>query len=135
MAARYLLDSNTLIAAMKGKPAALLNRLAGLPPERFCLSIIVLSELLTGAEKSRSPAHHKASLDVITQGMETLPFDAGDAQAYAHIRATLESKGKGIGPLDTQIAAQCVHRGLVLITANLREFTRVPSLKCENWLR
>lgn len=135
MAARYLLDSNIIIAARNGKPAALLNRLAGLAPERLCLSVIVLSELLTGAEKGRDSARRRAEVAALTQGMETLPFDAADAQAYARIRAALERAGEGIGPMDTQIAAQCVNRGLVLVTANLREFRRVPGLKCQNWLR
>ena len=135
MAARYLLDSNVLIAAIKGEPAALLNRLAGLAPERLCLSAVVLAELFTGAEKSRDAERRRADLDELTQGMEVLPFDTGDASAYGRLRAILETKGEGIGPLDMLIAAQAVNRGLVMVTANLKEFRRVPGLKCENWLR
>ena len=135
MAARYLLDTNILIAAMKCEPAALLNRLARLAPERLCLSSIVLSELLTGAEKSRDRERRHEDISDLTQGMTALPFDAGDAQAYAQIRAALEGKGEGIGPLDLLIAAQAVNHGLVLVTANQREFTRVPGLHCENWMK
>lgn len=135
MAARYLLDTNILIAALKGQPVALLNKLAGLAPERLCLSAVVLGELLTGAEKSSTATNRKAAIAVITQGMETIPFDIDDAAAYSRVRAALESKGEGIGPLDMQIAGQCVARDLVLVTDNLREFRRVPGLNCENWLR
>lgn len=132
--ARYLLDSNAVIAALKGQPAALLNRLARLPPERLCLSSIVLGELLTGVEKSRDPARHRMALDILAQGMVSVPFGADEARTYAGIRATLERQGLGIGPLDTQIAAQCLHHRLILVTANLREFRRVPDLICENWM-
>jgi tRNA(fMet)-specific endonuclease VapC len=135
MAARYLLDSNVLIAAIKGEPAALLNRLAGLAPERLCLSAVVLAELFTGAEKSRDSERRKADLNELTQGMEVLAFDAGDAAVYGRIRTVLESKGEGIGPLDMLIAAQALNRGLIMVTANLKEFRRVSGLKCENWLR
>lgn len=135
MAARYLLDSNVLIAAIKGEPAALLNRLAGLAPERLCLSSLVLAELFTGAEKSRDSDRRKADLAELAQGMETIPFDAGDAAVYGHIRAVLESKGESIGPLDMLIAAQALNRSLVMVTGNLKEFRRVPGLKCESWLR
>jgi tRNA(fMet)-specific endonuclease VapC len=135
MAASYLLDSNVLIAALKGEPAHLLNRLAGLAPERLCLSAVVLAELLTGAEKSSTPPARKASLDVLVRGMETVSFEASDAATYARIRAALERKGEAIGPLDLLIGAQALNRGLVLVTANLREFRRVPGLRCENWLR
>lgn len=135
MATRYLLDSNILIAVLKGEAAPPLNRLAGLAPERLCLSAIVLAELFSGAEKSRSPANGKAHLAAMTQGMETLPFDADDAASYGRIRTALERSGKPIGPLDMLIAAQALARGLVVVTANVKEFQRVPGLKCENWLK
>ena len=134
MAARYLLDTNTLIAARKGESATLLNRLAGLAPERLLLSCIVLAELLTGAEKSRDAKRNLAEIEAMSQGMALLLFEAADARAYARIRAALESKGKPIGPHDLQIAVQALARRLV-ITANLKEFQRVPGLKCENWLK
>jgi tRNA(fMet)-specific endonuclease VapC len=133
--ARYLLDSNILIAAIKGEPTSLLNKLAGLAPERLCLSSVVLAELFTGAEKSRESDRRKADLAELTQGMEVVPFDGGDAAVYGYVRAALETKGEGIGPLDMLIAAQAVNRGLVMVTANLKEFRRIPGLKCENWLR
>ncbi len=44
-------------------------------------------------------------------------------------------KGARIGSMDLLIAAQAVARDLVLVTDNLREFRRVPGLRCENWLR
>lgn len=37
--------------------------------------------------------------------------------------------------MDMLIAAQAVANDLVLVTANLREFRRVPGLQCENWMR
>ena len=135
MAAHYLLDTNVIIAAVDGHPASLLNRLAGLAQERLCLSPIVLAELLTGAEKSRTPEHNRAKVLLATHGMELLPFGAADADACAKIRAGLEKKGTPIGPYDLQIAAQALVRDLVLVTANLREFRRVPGLSCENWLK
>ena len=56
-----MLDANILIAALKGEPVALLNRLATLAHSRICLSSIVLAELLTGAEKSRKNKAIEAS--------------------------------------------------------------------------
>ena len=130
-----MLDSNILIAALKGEPPALLNRLAGLAPSRICVSSVVLGELLTGAAKSRDPQAKVAALTELTHAMEGIPFDHEAALAYADIRSALEEKGQPIGPLDTLIAAQAVSRNLVLVTANLREFRRVPGLRCENWMK
>jgi len=51
------------------------------------------------------------------------------------IRAHLEPRGIGIGPLDTLIAAHARSLGAVVVTDNVREFSRVPDLAVENWLR
>ena len=128
-------DSNIVIAAIKGTHRPLLNRLSGLAPSRLFLSSLVEAELLYGAEKSQHGTHARAALSTVTAGMEPLPFDADDARAYARIRPALERKGASIGPMDLLIAAQAVARDLVLVTDNLREFRRVPGLRCENWLR
>jgi hypothetical protein len=47
----------------------------------------------------------------------------------------LEKKGSTIGPLDLLIAAHARSRGASLVTANMREFRRVPGLKCIGWKR
>lgn len=135
MAASYLLDTNILSAALRGAPHALLNRLAGMALERLYVSALVVAELATGAELGQRRATTLAAVRDLIGGMAPLPLDADDAMAYARIRAALERKGQMIGQIDCLIAAQAVARGLVLVSDNLREFRRVPGLKCENWLR
>ena len=49
------------------------------------------------------------------------------------IRAALARIGKPIGPYDLFIAAQARRRGATLITANEREFARVPGLTTADW--
>jgi tRNA(fMet)-specific endonuclease VapC len=39
-----------------------------------------------------------------------------------------------IGPNDLLIAAHAMAADLTLVTANTREFQRIPSLQIENWL-
>jgi tRNA(fMet)-specific endonuclease VapC len=135
VAASYLLDSNTIIAGIKGEPHALLNRLAGLASSRLFISSLVFAELQLGAEKSSQAARAHSVLQIFIDGMEVLPFGAEDAMAYARIRAALERKGQAIGPLDMLIAAQALARDLVMVTDNVREFKCVPGLVVENWLR
>jgi tRNA(fMet)-specific endonuclease VapC len=135
VAAAYLLDSNAVIAALRGESRSMLGRLARIAPSRLQLSALVLAELLTGAEKGAQPSRARAALAELTAYMTPLPFDDDAADAYGRIRASLERKGRPIGPIDGLIAAQAVSRDLVLVTANLREFRRVPGLVCENWMR
>jgi tRNA(fMet)-specific endonuclease VapC len=39
-----------------------------------------------------------------------------------------------IGPYDLQIAAIALQHGLIVVTHNVAEFTRVPGLVVEDWL-
>jgi hypothetical protein len=54
--------------------------------------------------------------------------------ACAEIRVALENAGCTIGPDDLIIAAHARVLGLTLVTDNLTEFSRVPSLRVQNWL-
>lgn len=53
---------------------------------------------------------------------------------YAEVRTQLERRGLPIGNNDLLIAAHALTVGLVLVTANVREFERVEGLRVENWL-
>jgi tRNA(fMet)-specific endonuclease VapC len=63
------------------------------------------------------------------------PFDGDAASAYGPLRASLESQGMPIGPIDMLIAAHALSLGATLVTNNEREFRRVPGLLVENWLK
>jgi tRNA(fMet)-specific endonuclease VapC len=45
----------------------------------------------------------------------------------------LEAAGTPIGAMDLLIAAHALSEGVTLVTTNVREFTRVPGLRIENW--
>jgi tRNA(fMet)-specific endonuclease VapC len=40
-----------------------------------------------------------------------------------------------IGDHDMQIAAQARRLGLIVVTANIREFSRIGNLRIENWAK
>jgi len=48
-------------------------------------------------------------------------------------RCSTSTAGERIGPHDLWLAATCIAHGLTLITANVREFARVPGLRLEDW--
>ena len=45
----------------------------------------------------------------------------------------LAQQGSPIGPLDLQIASIAALNGLILVTSNTREFTRISGLQVEDW--
>jgi tRNA(fMet)-specific endonuclease VapC len=66
--------------------------------------------------------------------LEIADFDAGAAASYGNVRAALEEAGTPMGPLDTQIGAHALSLGAVLVTHNIREFSRISGLAVEDWL-
>ena len=67
--------------------------------------------------------------------IRTLPFDSAAAREAARIRAELESQGCPIGPYDVLLAGHALAAGLILVSANTAEFSRVAGLAVENWRR
>ena len=65
--------------------------------------------------------------------LNIVPFDRTVAAEAAKLRHDLESTGTRIGPYDLLIAAQAISTNCTLVTANVREFVRIKSLKVENW--
>ena len=130
---RYLLDTNIVIAAMKGR-AAVVARLERTPSTDLLLSAVVLGELAFGAEKSAYAERNRARLAELAERLPLVPVDAATSRCYGHIRSWLEQRGTPIGANDTWIAAQALALGAILVTDNIGEFSRVPDLKVENWL-
>jgi len=130
----FLLDTNILVAAIKGHPAVV-EALRSLTPSDLLLSSVVLGELETGVIKSAWPERNRLQLLALVEHLELVPVDRAVALAYAQIRATLERHGKPIGANDLWIAAQAQALNAVLVTDNTREFCRVEGLALVNWLR
>lgn len=128
---RYLLDTNACIAILNKNSPNLLARVRRHKPEEIGLPAPVMYELYYGAFKSRDAARNLDLLDRIA--FEIVPFDASDARMAGVIRSQLEAAGRPIGPYDLLIAGQACARRLVLVTANTRDFLRMPGLECEDW--
>lgn len=126
----YSLDTNIVIALIAGN-AATRSRIIAQPPGSVFVSSIVLHELMFGAYNSQRIDDNLVRLKRLA--FPLLPFDEGDARSAGEVRAYLKRKGTPIGTLDALIAGQARERGLVLVTANVREFERVEGLIVEDW--
>ncbi len=133
MSLRYLLDTNMVSDLVRHPQGAVSERIATVGEISVCTSIIVAGELRYGAEKSRSK-RLADRVELILSALEVLPFDEPADRHYGKIRQQLSIKGTPIGPNDLLIAAHALEIGLIIATANLREFSRVPGLVVENWL-
>lgn len=130
---RYMLDTNALSDLIRnpgGKAAAHVRRVG---EDAVCTSIVVAAELRYGAARKGS-ATLTRRVEALLADIAVLPFDEPADAEYGRIRAGLEAAGQGIGGNDLFIAAHARSLGFTLVTANEREFRRVPELPVENWM-
>jgi tRNA(fMet)-specific endonuclease VapC len=130
------LDTNVAIAAINMRPPRIRGRLAEQLGDGVTVGIpaIVLFELWYGIRKSdRAEANAKALTTFLTLDLALWPFEPDDAAEAGSIRAAIERAGTPIGPYDILIAAQARRRGATLVTANRREFDRIPGLSVIDW--
>ncbi len=130
---RFLLDTNICIYITKRHPPEVLARFKRLAPGEVAMSVVTWGELAFGAEKSRESARAREALGKLAELIPVLPMDPKVGEQYGKLRAALESIGRPIGNNDLWIAAHALTEGLVLVTNNEAEFSRVPALRRANW--
>lgn len=131
-----LIDASVLIENERGR-LDLGARLPGREEEDFFLSVVGASELLHGVHRASGPgvrARRSAWVEAILERFPLLEIDLATARAHARLWAELAAAGRLIGPHDLWLAASCLTHGLVLATANVREFGRVEGLTVEEWV-
>lgn len=129
----YLLDTNTCIQHITQRSSSVVRRMAKIPATDLGLCDIVKLELYYGAYKSQQQAKNLALLNEFFSEMVSLPFDSAAAEICGRLRAQLAAAGTPIGAYDLQIAAIALANSLILITHNIREFSRVEGLRYEDW--
>jgi tRNA(fMet)-specific endonuclease VapC len=131
------LDANAAIALLNGRDPKVRGKLDAALRARtpIAMSIIAFHELMYGAARSerREANEEKIALFVASAGIDLVAFDEADAAEAADIRAYLRRIGAPIGPYDVLIAGQARRAGATLVTANTREFERVPGLDIVDW--
>ena len=130
----YLLDSNICIYIINQNPKQVVEHIKTLQPHQIKLSAISIAELEYGVSKSRNREKNRTALVHFASAFDIIEFNDKDAEVFGLIRANLERIGQIIGPYDLQIAAQTISRGLILVTNNTKEFSRINDLKLENWV-
>lgn len=129
---KYLLDTDTLIYVFKRAG----NCLARLNPQKgsdIAISTINLFELEYGMGKSDKRIKMDSYVLSLCRRYAVLDFDRAASVQAGAMRALLHTRGTPIGPYDVQIAGIALANNLTVVTRNVREFSKVPQLKVENW--
>ena len=106
----------------------------------FTTTVITLEEQMRGwlalihrlkDVHQQIPAYqHLVALFSFFDRWKILPFDERAADEFTKLR---EQKVR-LGTMDLKIAAVALVNDALLLTANLRDFERIPRLRIENWL-
>jgi tRNA(fMet)-specific endonuclease VapC len=134
----YLLDTNARIALINGAPSRVRARFekASAAGEQIWISSIVAFELWYGVAKSPRIEANTARVETLYAGpLHSLAFEEEDGRVAGSLRATMEGVGRPIGAYDLLIAGQALRHRITLVTANVREFSRVKGLSWEDWGR
>jgi tRNA(fMet)-specific endonuclease VapC len=127
------LDTNVLIELVNGRRPSVRERYleAQHRGETLVMSALVWEELRFGVHRGRMRGDDV--LHRLMQPITVVAFERKDADVSAQLRADLENRGERVGSYDSLIAAHAVSRGWTMVTANVREFGRVPGLELVDW--
>ena len=133
---KWLLDTNALAEPARPRPSrAFLERLEAASKD-LAIASVTLHEVLFGLERLPEGKRRRLVSDYLesfVSRIPVLPYDRAAAAWHAKERARLSAAGRPPPFADGQIAAVAASRGLVLVTANLRDFAAFKGLRAEDW--
>lgn len=102
---------------------------------RIVISAITYAEMRYGQIGKKASPKHKTLIDEFVKRLdEVLPWDRVAVDATVEVKTQLSKAGLVIGENDTAIAGHAIASGCVVVTNNVREFSRVPGLTYEDWV-
>lgn len=129
----YLLDTNAASELIRHPRGVVAQRRILAGGARVATSVIVAAELQYGVRK-RGSDRLRHQLQQVLAELAVLDLASPADSIYAELRADLERRGVPIGGNDLWIASHALALDRTLVTANTREFSRVPGLRIENWV-
>jgi tRNA(fMet)-specific endonuclease VapC len=130
----YLLDTNILTELARNPFGHCSQRLKQVSDELVFTSVVVAGEVEFGISKFRAFKLLR-QMERIMETIEVQALPLGAIAPYSKLRVDLETRGVPIGENDLWIAAHALAEDAVLVSNNLREFSRVQNLKLENWIQ
>jgi len=127
----YMLDTDTASLMVRKHPPVI-DSLIKHEDDEICISAVTYAGLCYGLEKKGSDRLFNEVNSVM--GKFTIT-DFGDSQSelYGKIRLRLEKSGTPLGDMDMLIAASAMAAGAILVTHNIRHFSKIKGLKVEDW--
>lgn len=130
---KYLLDTNICIFLLK-KQYGIAQQIEKVGVENCFISDITLAELYYGAANSGQKEKKMIGVKAIEELFPALSIHE-PLETFADIKTILNSKGLLIDDFDLLIGATALTHDLIMVTDNLKHFSRIPGIKIENWVK
>ncbi len=132
----YLIDTNILSELIKKNPNPnFINKLKSTPSDTLFTASICVMELRYGAIRRGNIGNLWARIEQeVLSKIRILPFSYKEALKAGDLIYHLYSIGQPIGIEDIMIASIAMSNNLIVVSANIKHFTRIPGLKTDNWL-
>jgi predicted nucleic acid-binding protein len=131
---KYVLDTNIVARLLDGEERVL-SHLADVAPSDVGIPLLVLAELLFGAEKSARREQNHARIQRLTETFPMLPVGLAVVRRYAAVRAEIERVGRSKSDFDLMIACTALEQSATLVTHDeaLKDGA-IDGLVVEDWL-
>ena len=129
----YMLDTNIVSHIIKGDIAIVRERLVAVPIHRVVISSVTLAELRYGLAKRCFPKGLTSRVHEFLIRVKILAWDKDAAIVYGDLRATCETAGVTLSPLDLKIAAHAQAASAILVTGDKAFSMIADGLTVENW--
>ncbi len=122
---KFFLDSNVIIDIFHTK-----KEIKGLLVDKnsIYIPVIVLGELLYGAENALAPARHFKQVEDFIKDFSIVNIDSNTAEIYSKVKYQLRKLGKPIPDNDIWIAALTMQYNAILLT-NDAHFNNIEALE------
>jgi tRNA(fMet)-specific endonuclease VapC len=112
---KYVLDTNIVTRLLDGDERVL-RHIVDVEPSDVGIPIVVLAELLFGAEKSKRAEQNLARIQALTERVPVVQLGLATVRRYAVVRAELEQRGRPKSDFDLVIACMALEQGSILVT-------------------
>jgi predicted nucleic acid-binding protein len=120
----HLVDTNIIVDFTRGivKAADYLESLGG----ACSISSLTALEVIAGARDQREVS----DLDILVSIYRQIPPTEAITRRAYYLMKTY-AKGRGLGTIDSLIAATALEEGLTLVTKNQKHFSMIPNLRID----